>query len=62
LDLSEIYGFAPALAMGGSAKLDSLKRVKANEHMALLAQLSRARLMDYNDGKEHFRRMLGSEY
>jgi len=36
----EMYGFVPALALGGPATLDHLQKVKAVEHLALLAQLS----------------------
>lgn len=36
----EIYGFVPALALGGPATLDHLQRVKAVEHLVLLAQLA----------------------
>ncbi len=60
LGQGEIYGFVPALAMGGSARITSIKIVKALEHLSLLAGLGRARLMDYSDGKERFIRLLGS--
>lgn len=36
----EMYGFVPALALGGPATLDHLQKVKAVEHLVLLAQLS----------------------
>lgn len=36
----EMYGFVPALALGGEPKLASLKKVKAVEHLVLLAQLA----------------------
>lgn len=36
----EIYGFVPALALGGTATLDHLEKVKAVEHLVLLAQLA----------------------
>lgn len=36
----EIYGFVPALALGGPATLDHLQKVKAVEHLVLLAQLA----------------------
>jgi hypothetical protein len=39
----EMYGFAPALALGGPASLDHLQKVKAVEHLVLLAQLSELR-------------------
>lgn len=41
----EMYGFVPALALGGSATLENLQRVKAVEHLILLAQLSPLRVM-----------------
>jgi hypothetical protein len=36
----EMYGFVPALAFGGAATLDHLQKVKAVEHLVLLAQLA----------------------
>jgi hypothetical protein len=42
----EMYGFVPALALGGSATLDHLQKVKAVEHLVLLAQLSELRVME----------------
>lgn len=36
----EMYGFVPALALGGPATLDHLQKVKAVEHLVLLAQLA----------------------
>jgi len=41
----EMYGFIPALAAGGHRRLDSLKRVKAVEHLTFLAQLSKPEVM-----------------
>jgi hypothetical protein len=41
----EMYGFVPALALGGPATLDHLQKVKAVEHLVLLAQLSELRVM-----------------
>lgn len=35
----EMYGFVPALALGGKAVLENLEKVKAVEHLVLLAQL-----------------------
>jgi hypothetical protein len=40
LDHDEMYGFVPALALGGPASLDHLQKVKAVDHLVLLAQLS----------------------
>ncbi|MES2743490.1 MAG: GAD-like domain-containing protein [Pseudomonadota bacterium] len=36
----EMYGFIPALGLGGSSTLDHLHKVKAVEHLVLLAQLA----------------------
>jgi hypothetical protein len=36
---NEVYGFVPALALGGSEDPDNLQRVGANEHLAILFQL-----------------------
>jgi len=41
----EMYGFVPALALGGSCRLDHLKKVKAVEHLMFLAQLGERRIM-----------------
>jgi hypothetical protein len=36
----EMYGFVPALALGGALTLSNLRKVKAVEHLVLLAQLA----------------------
>ena len=36
----EMYGFVPALALGGLSELSHLQKVKAVEHLVLLAQLA----------------------
>lgn len=36
----EMYGFVPALMLGGEATLDHLEKLKAVEHLILLSQLS----------------------
>lgn len=36
----EMYGFVPALALGGRADLSHLKKIKAVEHLVFLAQLA----------------------
>ena len=41
-----MYGFVPALALGGPATLEHLKTVKAVEHLVLLAGLSELRVMN----------------
>jgi len=35
----EMYGFVPALMLGGSASLANLQRFKADVHLILLSQL-----------------------
>jgi hypothetical protein len=35
----EMYGFVPALALGGAPTLANLKKVKAVEHLVILAQI-----------------------
>jgi hypothetical protein len=42
----EMYGFVPALALGGPATVEHLQKVKAVEHLVLLAQLSELRVME----------------
>jgi hypothetical protein len=44
LEPGEVYGFFPALQLGGSYAVENLKRVKAPEHFAILAQLDRFKL------------------
>ena len=41
----EMYGFEPALAVGGKADLKNLRKVKAVEHLVMLAQLGERQLM-----------------
>jgi hypothetical protein len=41
----EVYGFFPALQLGGSYAVETLRRVNAIEHFMLLAQLSRFELV-----------------
>ncbi|HEL5052451.1 TPA: DUF1851 domain-containing protein [Stenotrophomonas maltophilia] len=41
----EMYGFVPALALGGPCRLDHLQKVKAAEHLLFLAQLGERRAM-----------------
>lgn len=45
LQHDEMYGFVPALALGGPADLAHLQKVKAVEHLVLLAQLSELRVL-----------------
>lgn len=37
----ECYGFEPALALGGPGTVDTIRRVRMREHLAILAQLVR---------------------
>ena len=46
LEVGECYGFFPALALGGSPELQYLKRVKAAEHFAIVAQTVEFNLID----------------
>ncbi len=43
----EMYGFVPALALGGPATLGHLQKVKAVEHLVFLAQLAPLTIMSY---------------
>jgi hypothetical protein len=45
LQRDEMYGFVPALALGGPVTLEHLQKVKAVEHLVMLAQLSELRVM-----------------
>ncbi|RXE86807.1 GAD-like domain-containing protein [Pseudoalteromonas sp. A757] len=45
LENGEIYGFVPALNLGGEPKLENLQKVKATEHLAFLADLGEKRVM-----------------
>ena len=40
-----MYGFEPALALGGKADLRNLRKVKAVEHLVMLAQLGERQIM-----------------
>ncbi|SFF82114.1 hypothetical protein SAMN05518865_10532 [Duganella sp. CF458] len=41
----EMYGFAPALALGGPSTLKNLTKVKAVEHLVILSQLAPLEVM-----------------
>lgn len=41
----EMYGFVPALAMGGPCRISNLQKVKAVEHLMLLAKLAEPEVM-----------------
>lgn len=45
LDYDEMYGFVPALALGGPSDLAHLQKVKAVEHLVFLAQLESLEIM-----------------
>ncbi|PAY01127.1 glutamyl-tRNA amidotransferase [Pseudoalteromonas sp. HM-SA03] len=45
LENGEIYGFVPAIALGGEPQLENLQKVKATEHLAFLAELGEKRVM-----------------
>ncbi len=60
LKREECFGFVPALAFGGSNKLDHLRRVRAPEHFQILAGLSDFGLIKYDaNGREVFVRTIG---
>ncbi len=46
LDLNQIYGFVPILALGGNRSVEHLKIVSAPEHLLILAQSGPISLMD----------------
>lgn len=45
LAADEMYAFEPALALGGSADLKNLRKVKCVEHLVMLAQLGERQIM-----------------
>ena len=45
LEPDEMYAFVPALALGGTNKLENLKKVKVIEHLNFLADLGEKRVM-----------------
>lgn len=59
LKLGEVFGYFPALALGGSGALDTLKKVRAVEHFALLAQLGAPKLYRIQEGGRKLVRHLG---
>jgi Domain of unknown function (DUF1851) len=44
LEPGEVFGFFPALQLGGAYAVENLKRVRAAEHFVILAQLERFKL------------------
>ncbi|MBP1853599.1 GAD-like domain-containing protein [Rhizobium halophytocola] len=47
LQWGEIYGFVPALSMGGQNSVDNLQKVRMVEHLVFLASLEPPTLYDY---------------
>lgn len=45
LEHDEMYGFVPALALGGPSDVEHLQKVKAVEHLVFLAQLAPLEIM-----------------
>lgn len=45
----EMYGFVPALAFGGSSKLENIEKVKSVEHLMLLSQISPLEPYSFSD-------------
>lgn len=49
LQPDEMYGFTPALMLGGLDKLEHLEKVKAVEHLMLLSQLTTLQPFSFSD-------------
>ena len=49
LSHDEMYGFVPALMLGGGGALEHLERVKAVEHLTLLSQITELQPYDFSD-------------
>jgi len=47
LSRDEMYGFVPAIMLGGSDALDNLKKVRSVEHLVFLSQLSDLEVYDF---------------
>ena len=45
LKTDEMYGFVPAIAMGGPSEVKQLQKLKAVEHLVFLAQLSELQVL-----------------
>lgn len=51
IGVGECYGFAPALDIGGTRSITNLKKERAPEHLSIIAQLKRFKLLKIlNDG------------
>jgi hypothetical protein len=48
----EMYGFVPALMLGGPAKLANLQRLKADVHLILLSQLGELEPYEFDDEED----------
>lgn len=46
LEIGECYGFMPALALGGLQDMEFVRRLKAPEHFAIIAQTVDFNLID----------------
>ncbi|KPY07779.1 Uncharacterized protein ALO57_03609 [Pseudomonas coronafaciens pv. oryzae] len=47
LSHDEMYGFVPAIILGGSGALDNLEKVSSVEHLVFLSQLSDLEIYDF---------------
>ena len=45
LDHDTMYGFVPALALGGEPSLDRLQKLEAHIHLSILSQVTELRIM-----------------
>ena len=52
LEANEMYGFVPALVLGGSATLDRLQRLDAEVHLILLSQMAELEPYELDDEEE----------
>ncbi|MGI2035562.1 T6SS immunity protein Tdi1 domain-containing protein [Rhizobium panacihumi] len=60
LQIGECFGFVPALALGGTRRLEHLKRIRALEHFAIVAQTLEFQLVDVQGyGEETIVRSIG---
>lgn len=46
VDKNTMYGFVPALALGGVVKVEALKKVDVHVHLDLLSQVTRIQIME----------------
>ncbi|MCU0126462.1 DUF1851 domain-containing protein [Pseudomonas vlassakiae] len=49
---NKIYGFVPALMLGGPASLANLQRLKADVHLILLSQLAELEPCAFDDEED----------